>query len=93
LAEVRGDVTGFRLDCDDPGAALRVLAELGVAEALPCEGPSGVVVSGRLGAVAPEKVVAGLVHAGIGVAEFRQSRPSLEDTFVSITGEGFDVSG
>ena len=93
LAEVRGDVTGFRLDCDDPGAALRLLAELGVAEALPCEGPSGVVVSGRLGAVAPEKVVAGLVHAGIGVAEFRQSRPSLEDTFVSITGEGFDVSG
>ena len=93
LAEVRGGDTGFRLGCDDPAAALRVLAELGVPEATATGSPTGALVSGRLGRVAPEKVVAGLVHAGIGVAEFRQVRPSLEDTFVSITGEGFDVSG
>ena len=47
----------------------------------------------RLGAVAPEKVVAACVHAGVGVTGFRVGRPTLEDLFVSLTGEGFDVSG
>ena len=46
-----------------------------------------------LGEVAPEKVVAACVHAGVSVVGFRVARPSLEDVFVSLTGEGFDVSG
>ena len=29
--------------------------------------------------------------AGVGVREFRLARPNLEDWFVSLTGEGFDV--
>jgi ABC-2 type transport system ATP-binding protein len=43
--------------------------------------------------VAPEKVVAACVHAGVAVTGFRVGRPTLEDVFVSLTGEGFDVSG
>ena len=49
--------------------------------------------AGRLGAVAPEAVVAALVHDGVPVRQFTVERPALEDVFVSLTGEGFDVSG
>lgn len=49
--------------------------------------------AGQPGTIAAEKIVAALVHAGVGVAEFTVRTPSLEDLFVSLTGEGFDVSG
>ena len=41
----------------------------------------------------PEEVVAALVAAGVGVREFSLREPSLEDVFIGLTGEGFDVSG
>ena len=40
-----------------------------------------------------EQIVSALVHADVGVRAFSIDRPSLEDVFVSLTGEGFDVSG
>ena len=43
------------------------------------------------GEVEPERIVAALVAAGVGVRGFAVRRPSLEDLFVSLTGEGFDV--
>jgi ABC-2 type transport system ATP-binding protein len=43
--------------------------------------------------VAPEAIVAALVHAGVPVRGFAATTPSLEDLFVGLTGEGFDVSG
>lgn len=36
---------------------------------------------------------AALVHAGVRVRGFGAARASLEDVFVSLTGEGFDVAG
>jgi ABC-2 type transport system ATP-binding protein len=42
--------------------------------------------------VAPEQVVAALVAAGVPVRGFTVEQPSLEDLFVSLTGEGFDVA-
>ncbi len=42
--------------------------------------------------LAPEKVSAALVHAGVDVLGFTVRRPSLEDVFVELTGEGFDVA-
>ena len=50
-------------------------------------------VVATLGAVEPERVVAALVHADVPVRGFAVTTPSLEDLFVSLTGEGFDVSG
>ena len=41
--------------------------------------------------VEPEAVVAALVGAGVGVRGFELRRPTLEDVFVGLTGEGFDV--
>jgi ABC-2 type transport system ATP-binding protein len=48
---------------------------------------------GRLGSVAPEKVVAACVHEGLSVTGYVVEAPRLEDIFVALTGEGFDVSG
>jgi ABC-2 type transport system ATP-binding protein len=78
-----------RVETDRPDDAARTLRELGLTD---------IVVRGRevtalLGPVAPEKVVAGLVHDGIGVRGFGIVAPDLEEMFVALTGEGFDVSG
>lgn len=42
-------------------------------------------------APAPERIVAQLVEAGVGVRGFEVQHASLEDRFVQLTGEGFDV--
>jgi ABC-2 type transport system ATP-binding protein len=42
--------------------------------------------------VLPEDVVAHLVQAGVRVRGFAVERESLEDRFVALTGEGFDVA-
>jgi ABC-2 type transport system ATP-binding protein len=49
------------------------------------------LVTAELGDVAPEKITAELVHAGVGVRGLTVEAPSLEDLFVGLTGEGFDV--
>jgi ABC-2 type transport system ATP-binding protein len=40
----------------------------------------------------PEDIVAGLVSAGVRVRGFSVERESLEERFVALTGEGFDVA-
>jgi ABC-2 type transport system ATP-binding protein len=82
-----------RIEVDRPDAAARIMAELGVAEVRVVHGPGSGAALGELGPVPPEKVVAACVHAGLAVTGFRVEQPSLEDTFVALTGEGFDVSG
>ena len=77
------------IETDQPEVAARILRELGLAEVR--VGRSS--ASGRLGGIAPEKVVAACVHQGVAVLGFRAGSPSLEDVFVALTGEGFDVSG
>ena len=79
----------------DPEAAAKVLTGLGLADAQATEateaGDAG--ASAILGDASPEQVCAELVQAGIGVRGFAVASPSLEDLFVGLTGEGFDVSG
>jgi ABC-type multidrug transport system ATPase subunit len=40
----------------------------------------------------PDEVCAALVGEGVRVLSFGVERPSLEDAFVALTGEGFDVA-
>ncbi len=49
-------------------------------------------VEADLDGCVPEELCAALVHAGVRVSGFAVRRPSLEDLFVSLTGEGFDVA-
>jgi ABC-2 type transport system ATP-binding protein len=48
-------------------------------------------ITARLTSVAVEDVAAALVRAGVRLQGLAVERPDLEDLFVSITGEGFDV--
>jgi ABC-2 type transport system ATP-binding protein len=83
-----GSDTEAVVETDQPEAAASIMRELGLAEVW----TTAVAATGRLGGVAPEKVVAACVHGGVPVLGFRVGAPSLEDVFVSLTGEGFDVS-
>jgi ABC-2 type transport system ATP-binding protein len=78
-------------------AAAEVLRGLGLAEvardgrALP--GGAGTArLTAALGPTPPEKVSAALVHAGVDLVGLAVDRPSLEQVFVELTGEGFDVA-
>src|SRR5256885_6442736 len=81
----------------DPEAAAKVLTGLGLADAQATDagevGDAQAGASAILGDASPEQVCAELVQAGIGVRGFAVASPSLEDLFVGLTGEGFDVSG
>jgi ABC-2 type transport system ATP-binding protein len=89
-ASVRGVSAPLaRVTTDQPQEAARVLTELGLGGVEVVGGE----VRGIPGSIPPEKIVAALVHDGVGVQAFSVSSPSLEDLFVQLTGEGFDVSG
>jgi ABC-2 type transport system ATP-binding protein len=58
--------------------------------------PHGPPGQGATAAAAPPDLAelnAALVRAGVRVRAFGQEQPSLEDAFVALTGEGFDVAG
>ena len=76
------------VDTDQPQEAARIMGELGLTDVRIRHGS----VTGKLGHISPEKIVAACVHQGVPVVGFRVGAPSLEDLFVSLTGEGFDVS-
>jgi ABC-2 type transport system ATP-binding protein len=71
----------------DVAAAKEVLGKLGLADPAPGDD----VITAELGDVEPERITAELVHAGVGVRGLSVESPSLEDLFVGLTGEGFDV--
>jgi ABC-2 type transport system ATP-binding protein len=49
-------------------------------------------VRASLGSVEPERVTVALVEAGVPVRGLTVTRAALEDLFVELTGEGFDVA-
>ncbi len=71
-----------------------VAAAATVLESLGLRGVSadGVRLTAVLGAVAPERVAQALVGGGVDVVGLAVERPSLEQLFVTITGEGFDAA-
>ncbi len=78
-----------RVDTAAPGPAAAVLHRFGLSDVAAADG----AVSAVIGDAVPEQVVAALVGAGVGVRGFAVEAPRLEDMFVELTGEGFDVSG
>ena len=71
----------------DAERAVGVLTGLGLTEVT----ADGERVSGVPGVEPPESVNAALVTAGVRVRSLSEEQPSLEDLFVGLTGEGFDV--
>lgn len=96
IPELRGvGEARLRLESPDRGAATTVLQGFGMT--VDGAGSDGAEVLAVFGAVQPEPepdaVVAALVAAGVRVRSFAVERPSLEQRFVDLTGEGFDVAG
>jgi ABC-type multidrug transport system ATPase subunit len=92
VAELSAGTRGrLAVTTPDPAAAAAVLAGCGVT-ALRTEGGT---VTGDLPPDPPDlaEVNAALVAAGVRVRGFGRQRASLEDAFLALTGEGFDVAG
>ena len=81
------NAAGIEVTTDDTQLAVDVLRHLGV-HADVVDGH----VRGPLGDHRPEDLARALVSGGVGLRGFTVQRPSLEDTFVALTGEGFDVA-
>ena len=88
LPELRA-AAGVRVRVETPHlrSAADVLGRLGLT-AIELRADS---VVAELGTVASEKVTAELVSHGVDVRQLVVERPDLEDLFVGLTGEGFDV--
>ncbi len=87
---VTGTTPRIRVDTPDPDAAAAILA---------AHGANGIETAGAaVTAEAPHDLVAealvrALVEADVRVRGFALQRETLEDRFVELTGEGFDVDG
>jgi ABC-2 type transport system ATP-binding protein len=86
LAQLRGQ-SRLLVRTPKPELAAKVLGELGLAGVT----QAGQEVTADLGAMLPEVICERLVLAGVPVAGLETPRRSLEDEFVELTGEGFDV--
>ena len=84
-----GTAQSVRVETDRVEDAATTLRGLGLTEVTPAAGR----VTAQLGEVEVAKIVPALVDAYVPVLGFAVVRPTLEDVFVSLTGEGFDVSG
>ena len=87
LADLAGQQrVRVRVVTSSPTDAARVLGELGLAEIATDEDAATAVI----GAAVPERVVAALVAAGVGVRGFAVERPSLEDVYLELTSEAVE---
>jgi ABC-2 type transport system ATP-binding protein len=86
LADLRGQAR-LLVRTPKPDQAAAVLRELGLAGVTQADQE----VRADLGGMLPEEICERLVRAGVPVAGLETPRRSLEDEFVHLTGEGFDV--
>ncbi|WP_313822525.1 ATP-binding cassette domain-containing protein [Citricoccus sp.] len=73
------------------GDVLRGLGLAPVEQSVPAAGAGTLRAPLGEDAPEPERIVAALVTAGVGVRGVEVEHASLEDRFVELTGEGFDV--
>jgi ABC-2 type transport system ATP-binding protein len=78
-----------QIDTAEPEGARKVLEGRGLADVQ----IAGRLVTAQLGQEETGRLNEELVHAGVPVSGLGTLRPSLEDLFVELTGEGFDVAG
>jgi ABC-2 type transport system ATP-binding protein len=86
LADLRGQAR-LLVRTPKPDLAASVLRDLGLVGVT----QGGQEVTADLGPMRPEVINERLVLAGVPVAGLETPRRSLEDEFVELTGEGFDV--
>jgi len=90
LDEVLGNASAtLRVQTPELDRAAELLTRMGLTNLVLDRGADR--LSAQLGSARPEDVNRELVAAGIPVRSLGVARPALEDMFMSLTGEGFDV--
>ena len=90
LADVLADGTAVvKVETPDVAEARAAMTRLGLRDVQPDASRPGVTAT--LGDLLVEDVSAELVRSGVRLRAVAVERPDLEDLFVSLTGEGFDV--
>ncbi len=84
-----GTAPVLRVETPETEIAAGVLSRMGLADISVDQ--LKLTVSAQLGSRAPDEVNRELVGAGVPVRGLAVLRPGLEDLFVTLTGEGFDV--
>jgi ABC-2 type transport system ATP-binding protein len=79
----------LKLVTADTDRALQGLESVGIKAVADGETLSAMVPAGQ---IEPERIVQVLVELGVRVKAFDLAAPTLEDRFVLLTGEGFDVA-
>jgi lantibiotic transport system ATP-binding protein len=94
ISELRDQTApAVRLETSDPAAAIPVMKRLGLGEPRSERTGDHHQIIADLGTVAIGAIVPALVAEDVPVLGFQVAAQSLEDVFVALTGEGFDVSG
>ncbi|WP_248959173.1 ABC transporter ATP-binding protein [Sphaerisporangium perillae] len=89
IAELRaGHAPRVRVETPHTAQAASLLGRLGLTDVRTAMEE----VTAELGDHTPEGICADLVADGVAVRGFAVVRPSLEEVFVGLTGEGFDVN-
>lgn len=90
LDELRGGAsTTITVITPSTDLAMSTLHTLGLTDATAVATDE---IRATIGEVEPENVTFALVQAGVPVRGLAVNRPALEDLFVQLTGEGFDVA-
>lgn len=83
------EVLNLRLVTAQGVTALTALKSVGINGVVDGELVTALVPNGQ---IKPEQIVQVLVEMGVGVQSFTLEAPTLEERFVLLTGEGFDVA-
>ncbi|MSY82908.1 MAG: ATP-binding cassette domain-containing protein, partial [Actinobacteria bacterium] len=83
------EILNLRLVTAQSANALTALKSVGINGVIDGEVVTALVPNGQ---IKPEQIVQVLVELGVGVQSFTLEAPTLEDRFVLLTGEGFDVA-
>lgn len=85
----RAETLSLNLVTAQADLALDGLNSVGITATADGEHITAMVPSGQ---IEPERIVAVLVELGVGIKSFSLAAPTLEERFVLLTGEGFDVA-
>jgi ABC-2 type transport system ATP-binding protein len=83
-----GEVLNLTLLTTDTALALNGLQSVGVKGVVDGNAVRALIPAGQ---IQPEQLVQALVEMGVGIKGFTLLAPTLEERFVLLTGEGFDV--
>jgi ABC-2 type transport system ATP-binding protein len=83
------EILSLRLVTAQGALAITALKSVGITAIADGELVTAQVPSGQ---IKPEQIVQVLVELGVGIKSFTLDAPTLEERFVLLTGEGFDVA-